>query len=115
MLAAVHASNLLECIVETLRHALNTLAATAPEWLRQHVQPEWVDARRAGIEGTISQGTRAFGLRRSRIGQAKTHLQHVLAATAVNLVRVANWLADVPLAKTRRTTFERLMLQSAYG
>jgi transposase len=73
-------------------------------------------ARRAGIEGTISQDTRAFRLRRSRyIGQAKTHLQHVLVATAINLVRVANWLADVPLAKTRRTMFQRLMMQPAYG
>ena len=32
-------------------------------------------ARRAGIEGTISQGVRAFGLRRTRYrGQAKTHV-----------------------------------------
>src|SRR3954453_2202015 len=36
-------------------------------------------ARRAGIEGTISQGVRAFALRRSRYrGLARTHLQHVV-------------------------------------
>ena len=36
---------------------------------------------RAGIEGTMSQGVRAFGLRRARyFGKAKTHLQHVLIA-----------------------------------
>src|SRR5215218_1458788 len=35
-------------------------------------------ARRAGIEGTLSQGVRAFGLRRSRYrGLARTRLQHV--------------------------------------
>ena len=35
-------------------------------------------ARRAGIEGTLSQGVRSFGLRRSRYrGEAKAHLQHV--------------------------------------
>ncbi len=73
-------------------------------------------ARRAGIEGTISQGTRAFGLRRSRyIGQAKTHLQHVLTATAINVVRVANWLTGVPLAQTRQTAFSKLMAQPAFG
>ena len=34
--------------------------------------------RRAGIEGTLSQGVRGFGLRRSRYrGLAKTHLQNV--------------------------------------
>ncbi len=42
---------------------------------RQTWGSRWKDQyqRRAGIEGTISQGTRAFGLRRSRyIGQEKT-------------------------------------------
>lgn len=35
-------------------------------------------ASRAGVEGTRSQGIRAFGLRQARYrGLAKTHLQHV--------------------------------------
>ncbi len=67
-------------------------------------------ARRAGIEGTISQGVRAFGLRRAKyIGAAKTHLQHVLTAAAIDFVRVAAWLDEVPLAKTRRSAFVTLM------
>jgi len=50
-------------------------------------------ARRAGVEGTLSQGTRAYGLRRARyIGEAKTALQHLLTAAAINFVRIANWL-----------------------
>lgn len=66
--------------------------------------------RRAGIEGTISQGVRGFCLRRSRyVGLAKTHAQHLFTATAMNLSRIVNWLNDVPLAQTRRTAFERLM------
>jgi len=41
-------------------------------------------ARRAGIEGTISQGVRAYSLRRAKyVGLAKTHLQHVLFARAI--------------------------------
>jgi len=67
-------------------------------------------ARRAGIEGTISQGVRAFGLRRAKyIGAAKTHLQHILTAAAIDFVRVAEWLDDAPLAKTRRSAFVTLM------
>jgi len=67
-------------------------------------------ARRAGIEGTISQGVRAFGLRRAKyIGLAKTHLQHVVTAAAIDFVRVGQWLDEVPLAKTRRSSFVRLM------
>ena len=70
-------------------------------------------AQRAGIEGTLSQGVRAFGMRRSRyIGMSKTHLQHVLIATAINLYRLVDWLNEVPLAKTRQAAFVRLMPQS---
>jgi len=67
-------------------------------------------AQRAGIEGTISQGVRAFGLRRAKyIGPAKVHLQHVLTAAAINFVRVAAWLDHVPLGKTHRSAFVHLM------
>ena len=50
-------------------------------------------ARPAGIEGTLSQGIRAFGLRRARYrGLAKTHLQHVTTVAAINIMRLADWL-----------------------
>ncbi len=64
---------------------------------------------RAGIEGTLSQGIRVVGMRRTRyIGLAKTHLQHLLTAAAMNLVRLANWLAGIPRAKTRTSRFAAL-------
>lgn len=67
-------------------------------------------ARRAGIEGTISPGVRAFDLRRATdIGAATTQLQHVLTAAAIDVVRVARWLDEVPVAKTRRSSFVKLM------
>ncbi len=66
-------------------------------------------ATRAGIEGTISQGTRISDMRRSRyIGEAKTRLLQLLIGAALNFVRVAAWLADVPHAQTRRSAFGRL-------
>ena len=65
------------------------------------------------MEGTHSQGVRRCGLRRSRyIGLAKTHLQHVFTAAALNFVRVAEWLAETPLAETRKSPFLKLMLAS---
>jgi transposase len=65
---------------------------------------------RSGIEGTISQGIRGFGLRQNRyIGLAKSHLQHILTATAMNLLRVFNWLENIPLAKTRSSSFSRFV------
>ena len=45
-------------------------------------------AARAGIEGTLSQGVSAFGLRWCRYkGLAKTRLQHAITATAMNVFR----------------------------
>ena len=64
---------------------------------------------RAGIEGTLSQGIRVCGLRRSRyIGLAKTHLSHLCIAAARNVTRLATWFADAPRARTRRSAFAKL-------
>jgi transposase len=56
-------------------------------------------AKRAGIEGTLSQGVRVFGLRHCRyIGLAKTPLQQVATAAAITLDRRAAWFVDRPRA-----------------
>jgi transposase len=66
-------------------------------------------SQRAGIEGTVSQGVRAFGLRQARYrGLKKTHLQELSTATAVNVGRIANWLNGVPTALTRRSPLAAL-------
>jgi len=66
-------------------------------------------SQRAGIEGTVSQGVRAFGLRKARYrGLKKTHLQELATATAVNVGRIANWLNDIPTAVTRRSRLAAL-------
>jgi transposase len=68
-------------------------------------------AARAGIEGTHAQAISRCGLRRCRyIGLTKTHLQHVIAAAAVNLGRIADWHNAIPTAKTRRSRFAALRL-----
>jgi transposase len=65
--------------------------------------------RRAGIEGTLSQGVNALGLRRCRYQNlAKTHLQHLLTGSAINIIRIGAWLRDQPHAKTRFSPFASL-------
>jgi len=66
-------------------------------------------AKRAGIEGTLSQGVRAFGLRRSRyVGEAKTRLQMCMTAVAINVVRIGAWIEEQPRGQTRRSRFAAL-------
>jgi transposase len=43
VLAAVHALNRSELIVETMRHTLDNLAVVALEWLRAHTDPTWAE------------------------------------------------------------------------
>jgi len=70
--------------------------------------------RRAGIEGTHSQGVRTMGLRRSRyIGLRKTHLGHVAIATAVNIIQLMSWLRGDAPEQTRTSPFKRIMEQAA--
>ena len=70
--------------------------------------------RCACIEGTRSKAERTNGLRRSRyIGVAKTHLQQVLTAAAINLGRIADWIADNKPAQNRNSAFVRLMAAPA--
>ena len=78
---------------------------------QRQTTPEFKEAynARAGIESTHAQGIRRCGLREARyLGIAKTSLQHVLTAAALNLVRVGEWLFGSPRAKTRVSRFAQL-------
>jgi len=50
VLAKIRALNRVLCVGETLRHALHCLAIVAPDWLRAHSQPEWVERDIARME-----------------------------------------------------------------
>ena len=53
VLAAVRDVGRLECISETMRHALNTVAEVAPTWLRSVVPSEWYERYSKRIEEYI--------------------------------------------------------------
>jgi len=75
---------------------------TTTEWQARYMQ-------RAGVEGTLSQGVRAYELRETRyVGLAKTHLQHILMAAGINIVRIVAWLSGIPRARTRVSHFAAL-------
>jgi transposase len=71
-------------------------------------------AARAGIESTHAQAIRRSGLRRARYrGLAKTYLQHVVTAAAINLLRIAAWTRGIPIRQTSCSHFAALQFQGA--
>ena len=77
---------------------------------RQHTQ-SFKDAygQRAGVEGTISQGVRVADLRHARyIGLAKTRLQPIATAGALNRIRLFAWFAERPREARRIAAFAAL-------
>jgi len=71
----------------------------------------WRDryAHRCGIEGTIAQASRRSDFHHACYrGLAKTHLQHVLTALALNLVRLDAWLTSTPLGGSWVSRLTRL-------
>jgi transposase len=66
-------------------------------------------AQRSGVEGTISQGVRKNGLRKSRyIGLPKTKLQQMATAAAINLFRIFDWIVGERPAETPVSPFVAL-------
>jgi transposase len=93
----------------TLRRQAEQKAIQQGRQIQQSAEWKQRYQKRAGIEGTISQGVRVIGLRRTRyIGLAKTHLQHLATAAALNARRIAAWVAGQPRAKTRVSHFAAL-------
>jgi transposase len=80
-------------------------------WQREATDVFQADyARRAGIEGMISRGTRSTRLRRTHyVGRARVHLGHSLTAVGLNVLRLGEWFLKTARANTRITPFARLM------
>jgi transposase len=92
VLAAVRVLNRLERVGETLRAALNELAAMAPEWLRALAPPEWYPRYGSRVEN--------YGL--PKTDAARHELARVIAAdgekllAAIDAAADQSWLARVP-------------------
>lgn len=96
----------MQCAIETLRHALNALAVVAPEWLRAHARPEWLEryAPRA-FDHYIAPGKEERQAHAELIGADGDLLLSALYASGVPL-----WLREVPAVETLR----RVWVQQYY-
>jgi len=93
VLAAIQRLSRLECVAETLRHALNVLSAAIPDWVQAHVPPEWYERY-----ATRWQDYRLPAGRQERqdlaelIGQDGRHL--------LALLRELSWTWNLPAVET---------------
>jgi transposase len=98
VLAAIRVLNRLEWVGETLRHALNSLAVVAPQWVRAHCPGEWVERYGPRVENYRLPASKAErGAEAERIGRDG----HVLLA-ALYAEEAPHWLREVPAVETLR-------------
>jgi transposase len=111
VLALVRALNRVELVEETLRHALNDLAVVAPDWLRVHVQPEWVERydRRAEDTRLPAKKEQRHALAQ-RIGADGARL-----LTAISALEAPTWLREVPAVELLRRVWVQNYLPTAEG
>jgi transposase len=107
VLAAVRALNRLDCVAETLRATLNTLATVVPEWLRTQVPVAWYERYATRSETTRRPLTAAErDTLAARIGaDGHTLLAAIYAPTA------PVWLREIPAVQVLR----QVWLQNYYA
>jgi transposase len=107
VLAAIQVLSRLECVGETLRHALDTLARVAPAWLRGWVPAAWFDRY-----GRRFQDYRLPPGRAERTALAEQiGADGRLVLAAVDAPTAPAWLREVPAVQTLR----RCWLQQFYA
>lgn len=110
VLGAMRTMTRLECVAETLRHALDELATLAGEWLLAHTTPEWVN--RYGLRSSefhlprsaadrqawaVRTGTDGMGLLEALVAEDKTLvLRRLPAVQTLRQVWVQNFRVDNP-------------------
>ncbi len=98
VLAAVRALNRLEVAGETLRHALESLAVAAPDWLRPRCHPGWQERYARRLEDAdLPKGQAARAAFAVLVGSDGYAL-----LTAVWAPDAPAWLREVPAVETLR-------------
>jgi transposase len=106
VLARVRAVNRLECVTETVRSALNSLAVDAPAWLRANSSAEWLE--RYGCRRDDSRLPAGQAERRDYTRQVGGDGYALLEAVAA--AETPAWLREAPAVETLR----RVWLQQFY-
>jgi transposase len=102
VLAAVRTLNRMEFAGETLRAALEALAAAAPGWLTPLIDSGWADRYGARIDSyRFPKGDDARGQWAEQVGR-----DGFMLLDAVGAPRAPEWLRQIPAVQTLRRTWE---------
>jgi transposase len=106
--ASIRLLNRLECLGETLRAALNSLATVAPDWLRRWVPAEWFDRYSVRVEEyRLPKGEAERTRYAEQIG-----VDGSLLLTRVYDETAPAWLREVPAVQIlRRTWVHQFLVQ----
>jgi transposase len=98
VLGWIRAINRLECVGETMRAALNTLATVAPEWLLKNSQAEWVERYSKRVESSrLPESKEKQEAYVNQVG-----LDGQLLLQAVYESNVPEWLSQIPVIDLMR-------------
>lgn len=102
VLGAIRTFNRLEFVIETMRHALNSLAVVAPDWIRIHVPADWV----------LRSDHRAEDYRLPQTDHERTALAEAVGQDGLQVLAwirendADQWLLHVPAIQTLRQVWE---------
>src|SRR5260370_5950460 len=111
VLAAIRTINRLECVGETMRAALNSLATVVPEWIKAHAPIEWYDRYEARMENFRfpKEKSKQEALA-DQIGRDGWQLLSLVCGQ-----EAPPWLREVPAVEVlRRVLVQKLFGQEAY-
>src|SRR5712691_9591078 len=103
VLAKIRALNRTLCVAQTMVSVLNVLSEVAPEWVRAHVPPEWVE--RYGERLEHERLPKADEERRQYANQVGTDGWSLL--TALDAITTPDWMKTLPAITTLRTMWEQ--------
>lgn len=111
VLAAIRTTNRLECVGETMRHALNILAEVAPDWLLEQMKPEWAKRYQSRFSD--------FRLPKSE--KSRTELAEEIGADGRDLLEKVyasinhSWLREIPAVEILRSIWIQQFHASEQG
>jgi transposase len=101
VLAAIRLLNRLECLGETMRAALNSVATVAPQWLREQAPAEWFERYSLRVEESrLPKGEAERKQYAEVIGADGSRLLSAIYSETAPL-----WLREVPAVQILRQTW----------